>query len=82
MAKEEMEAITEDRWDADIWGIEKAEGRKPKLIFYFGENVSMELFSRRCCAKFDRTIGWQIIQGMSLLLSEHSYPERRNLRNQ
>ena len=42
MAKEEMETITEDRWDADIWGIENAEGQIPKLIFYFGENVSLD----------------------------------------
>ena len=38
-----METITEDRWDEDIWGIEHAEAdvkdERPKLIFYFGENV-------------------------------------------
>ncbi len=43
MAKDEMEIITEDKWDDDIWGIEHEDpDRKteiPKLIFYFGENV-------------------------------------------
>jgi hypothetical protein len=43
MAKDEMETITEDRWDEDIWGIEHEEAyvkdERPKLIFYFGENV-------------------------------------------
>lgn len=46
MARDEMDVITEDRWDEDIWGIEhededeKKEGRKlvPKLVFYFGQN--------------------------------------------
>ncbi|KAH8658685.1 hypothetical protein BGZ60DRAFT_472038 [Tricladium varicosporioides] len=42
MAKDEMETITEDRWDEDIWGIEHTEADSkvdiPKLIFYFGEN--------------------------------------------
>ncbi|TVY65636.1 Lipid droplet-associated hydrolase [Lachnellula suecica] len=42
MAKEEMETITEDRWDEDIWGIEHTDidvkAEIPKLIFYFGDN--------------------------------------------
>ncbi|RDL40594.1 Uncharacterized protein BP5553_00573 [Venustampulla echinocandica] len=42
MAKDEMETITEDRWDEDIWGIEHEEAdykaEIPKLIFYFGQN--------------------------------------------
>lgn len=42
MAKDEMDNITEDRWDEDIWGIEHEEPDQkrqvPKLIFYFGEN--------------------------------------------
>lgn len=44
LAKFEMEEITEDRWDEDIWGIEHLvsdpDSNTPKLIFYFGENVS------------------------------------------
>jgi len=43
MAKDEMETITEDRWDEDIWGIEHEEPNTkreiPKLVFYFGDNV-------------------------------------------
>jgi hypothetical protein len=43
LAKEEMENITEDRWDEDIWGIEHEDPERkaniPKLIFYFGEKV-------------------------------------------
>ncbi|KAE8448435.1 hypothetical protein EG329_009500 [Mollisiaceae sp. DMI_Dod_QoI] len=42
MAKDEMEIITNDKWDEDIWGIEHQELDQkrpiPKLIFYFGEN--------------------------------------------
>ncbi|TVY90709.1 Lipid droplet-associated hydrolase [Lachnellula willkommii] len=42
LAKEEMENITEDRWDEDIWGIEQevaeVKDERPKLIFYFGDN--------------------------------------------
>jgi hypothetical protein len=45
MAKEEMDIITEDKWDEDIWGIEHDDpGQKqqiPTLIFYFGENVCL-----------------------------------------
>ena len=44
MAQDEMDTITEDRWDEDIWGIEHDDPdvkvQTPKLIFYFGENVS------------------------------------------
>lgn len=43
MARDEMEQITEDKWDEDIWGAEHEDidhkYRVPKLIFYFGENV-------------------------------------------
>ncbi|KAL2074367.1 hypothetical protein VTL71DRAFT_8145 [Oculimacula yallundae] len=42
MAKDEMDFITEDKWDEDIWGIEHqdltSKTRTPKLIFYFGQN--------------------------------------------
>lgn len=45
MAKDEMETITEDRWDDDIWGIEHEDAdtmvERPRLIFYFGENVCL-----------------------------------------
>jgi hypothetical protein len=48
LAKDELESITEDKWDEDIWGIEHADGESlrdiPKLIFYFGEHVSMSSF--------------------------------------
>jgi len=41
MAKDEMEQITEDGWDEDIWGIEHSDANAnaniPKLIFYFGQ---------------------------------------------
>jgi hypothetical protein len=40
MAKDEMETITEDRWDEDLWCVEHdVSGRRPKLVFYFGEKV-------------------------------------------
>lgn len=39
-----MDFITEDEWDEDIWGIEHedvdAKTSAPKLIFFFGQNVS------------------------------------------
>lgn len=43
MAQDEMETITEDRWDGDIWGIEHDDDDEqkyeiPKLVFYFGQN--------------------------------------------
>ena len=45
MAKDEMDIITEDKWDEDIWGIEHqavdSKMKVPKLVFYFGENVSL-----------------------------------------
>ncbi|KUJ12727.1 uncharacterized protein LY89DRAFT_622679 [Mollisia scopiformis] len=41
LAKDEIDFITEDKWDEDIWGIEHEETDQkphiPKLIFYFGE---------------------------------------------
>ncbi len=44
MAEDEMKTITEDKWDAELWGVEHHEpDRKyniPKLIFYFAQNVS------------------------------------------
>jgi hypothetical protein len=43
MAKDEMELITEDKWDEDIWGVEHEDidhkYRVPRLVFYFGEKV-------------------------------------------
>jgi hypothetical protein len=39
-----METINEDRWDEDVWGVEHTDADRkvevPKLIFYFGANVS------------------------------------------
>jgi Lipid-droplet associated hydrolase len=47
MAKDEMEQITEDKWDEDIWGAEHEDTdhkyRVPKLVFYFGEKVRSTL---------------------------------------
>ena len=57
MAKDEMETITEDRWDEDIWNVtpgtadnqELLEERstrvmpRPKLTFYFGEKVVLRM---------------------------------------
>jgi Lipid-droplet associated hydrolase len=47
MAKDEMDQITEDRWDQDIWGVEHEDVehkfKVPKLVFYFGENVGYAL---------------------------------------
>lgn len=45
LARDEMETIQEDKWDEALWGIEdpKGDGRIPKLIFYFGENVGLIL---------------------------------------
>jgi hypothetical protein len=44
LAKDELETITEDRWDEDIWGIEHKDAASrmdiPKLIFYFAEEVN------------------------------------------
>lgn len=45
LARDELESIMEDAWDEDIWGIEHEDSSSttdiPKLIFYFGENVSL-----------------------------------------
>ena len=44
LAKDEMETITEDHWDDEIWGVEKNEDSKQnptRLIFYFGQNVRL-----------------------------------------
>ena len=45
MAKDELENITEDKWDEDIWGMEHADSASetvtPKLIFYFAGQVSI-----------------------------------------
>jgi hypothetical protein len=45
MAKDEMEQITEDRWDQDIWGVEHEDVdhnyKVPKLVFYFGQKVRL-----------------------------------------
>lgn len=39
-----MDMITEDQWDEEIWGVEHPDkdfkGDIPKLVFYFGQNVS------------------------------------------
>lgn len=45
MARDEMETITEDKWDDEIWGVEsvKSDSKRetPKLILYFGQNVGV-----------------------------------------
>lgn len=52
MARDEMATITEDKWDAEIWGVEGEDikraglekngagklGEAPRLVFYFGED--------------------------------------------
>ncbi|TGO14212.1 hypothetical protein BTUL_0056g00200 [Botrytis tulipae] len=41
LARDEMNIITDDKWDSEIWGVEHSESSQsspPKLIFYFGEN--------------------------------------------
>lgn len=44
LGKDEMETITEDKWDEDIWGIEHEDAASldkiPKLVFYFGAHAS------------------------------------------
>lgn len=44
-----MDNITEDRWDEDIWGIEQGvaevKDERPKLIFYFGNDVCLLLLA-------------------------------------
>lgn len=45
LGKDEMDTITDDKWDEDIWGIEHEDPNQksaiPKLIFYFGEHVGL-----------------------------------------
>lgn len=47
-----MRMITEDKWDEDIWGVEShnrdSKFEVPKLIFYFGHDVSITAFVARC----------------------------------
>lgn len=54
MAKEEMDSITEDKWDEDIWGIEhedsELEAEIPRLFFYFGHNVNQAVSQIFCLA--------------------------------
>ncbi|GAB7343765.1 hypothetical protein MBLNU457_1739t1 [Dothideomycetes sp. NU457] len=40
LAKNELDVITTDMWDDEVWGVEKAKGKskRPKMFFYFGEN--------------------------------------------
>ncbi|KAI6712195.1 hypothetical protein JHW43_005239 [Diplocarpon mali] len=42
MAKDEMDFITEDRWDDAVWGVEHenldTKSENPRLILYFGQN--------------------------------------------
>ena len=40
MARDEMDEITSDRWDSDLWGIAKPKDGcpRPKLFFYFGKD--------------------------------------------
>ncbi|KAF5873561.1 uncharacterized protein Bfra_005024 [Botrytis fragariae] len=41
LARDEMNIITDDKWDSEIWGVEHSESSQsspPNLIFYFGEN--------------------------------------------
>lgn len=41
MARDEMKTITEDKWDAEIWGVEgekKEKSEAPRLVFLFGED--------------------------------------------
>lgn len=47
MARDEMENITEDKWNDDIWGVENSTEQQPipKLYFYFGQNVILVLSS-------------------------------------
>jgi hypothetical protein len=49
MARDEMRMITEDKWDEDIWGVKSyyqdSKFNVPRLIFYFGHNVSVIVFA-------------------------------------
>lgn len=51
MARDELEMISEDRWDEDIWGVEHPDldSKKaiPKLVFYFGQKVRTSVESSR-----------------------------------
>ena len=40
LAKNELDVITTDMWDDEIWGVEKikGKGKRTKMFFYFGEN--------------------------------------------
>jgi len=39
MARDEVQEITEDRWDEDLWGTSAMSPySKTKLIFYFGQS--------------------------------------------
>ena len=73
MAKDEMDTITEDRWDEDIWGVEQEDPghkyRAPKLIFYFGQNVR---FSRLDSYLESRVNGGRIT-GLRTILEMRSY---------
>lgn len=50
LAEDELETITEDKWDKDIWGIEHkdlaSQKEIPKLIFYFAEKVGIPIVRR------------------------------------
>lgn len=70
MAKDELESITEDKWDEDIWGIEHADSdgsaQISKLIFYFAEHVSVS--TGMICDKNSysyRTTGYRTTSEMS-----------------
>ena len=55
MARDELNEITQDRWDEDIWGsVEPSTSPRPKLVFYFGgsdhwvaDHIRDELIKRR-----------------------------------
>jgi hypothetical protein len=68
MARDEMEQITEDRWDENIWGVEHEDVdhkyRVPKLVFYFGEKVGFVLGGWWVKADERRIIGLRTILEM------------------
>lgn len=43
LAQDELETITVDKWDEEIWGVEEKDAADqksiPKLIFYFAKEV-------------------------------------------
>ncbi|MCJ1392527.1 hypothetical protein MMC18_005395 [Xylographa bjoerkii] len=58
MARDEMQDITEDRWDEDVWGTSAGSlcSPKTKLVFYFGQSDHWvanhsrdELIAARAC---------------------------------